>query len=267
MSTVYNGGKSASILSSTNASPIVITTTAAHGFTSSDVVIISGHLVNTAANGRWSITVLSGTTFSLTNSKGNGVGGATGTAYDDSFPTGATIPSDGDNMDAVSVNVALEALLDRTSYLSRRIQPLGLVELLSAADNSTHTENTSGGLTDFQPFSAAIGISSVECSANDVLKVSCDGFATSNTISPANLRIEYRVNGGSWGALNTSSYTQVVDTTGTNTVALPFALVGVLSTTLQTTPGIVDIRLAAGGLTTLQVKGFTLVIEHLRPQS
>jgi hypothetical protein len=66
------------ITSSTNANPIVITT-ATHGYSSGDVVEILGHLVNTNANGTWTVTVLSTTTFSIPQ-PGNGIGGATGTA-------------------------------------------------------------------------------------------------------------------------------------------------------------------------------------------
>lgn len=74
------------IASSTNATPIVITTAVAHGFTTGDIVSITGHVTNTAANGIWAITAASGSVFSLTdpitaaNSVGNGVGGATGRA-------------------------------------------------------------------------------------------------------------------------------------------------------------------------------------------
>ncbi len=66
------------IVSSTNATPIVMTT-AAHGLSTGALVTISGHLVNTAANGTFKVTVLSSTTFSLDGSVGVGVGGATGT--------------------------------------------------------------------------------------------------------------------------------------------------------------------------------------------
>lgn len=74
------------IASSTNATPIVITTAVAHGFTTGDIVSITGHVTNTAANGIWAITAASGSVFSLTdpilgtNVVGNGVGGATGRA-------------------------------------------------------------------------------------------------------------------------------------------------------------------------------------------
>jgi hypothetical protein len=72
------------ITSSTNATPIVVTTSAAHGFTTGDLVYIGDHLVNTAGNGLWQIGAAAGSTFSLLdpvsggNSVGNGVGAATG---------------------------------------------------------------------------------------------------------------------------------------------------------------------------------------------
>jgi hypothetical protein len=72
------------ISSSTNATPIVITTTAAHGFTNGDLVYVGDHLVNTAGNGLWTITAAAGSVFSLTdpvsgaNAVGNGVGATTG---------------------------------------------------------------------------------------------------------------------------------------------------------------------------------------------
>ena len=71
----------AQIASSTQVNPSVITTSSAHGLTTGDSVIITGHLINTAINGNWpSITVLSPTTFSVPV-LGNGVGAATGTVY------------------------------------------------------------------------------------------------------------------------------------------------------------------------------------------
>jgi len=67
----------------TNATPIVITTTTDHNLTSGDFVYIDGVGGNTAANGYFSIVVLSSTTFSLNSSVGNGAytsGGRVGTA-------------------------------------------------------------------------------------------------------------------------------------------------------------------------------------------
>lgn len=65
------------ITGQSNATPIVITT-AAHGLQSEDWVDIHGCTPNTAANGRWKITVINTTTFSLNGSSGNGATSATG---------------------------------------------------------------------------------------------------------------------------------------------------------------------------------------------
>jgi len=55
----------------TNASPIQITTQT-HGLTTGDTVVISGVTGNTAANGRFAITVTSPTAFTLDGSTGSG---------------------------------------------------------------------------------------------------------------------------------------------------------------------------------------------------
>lgn len=70
-------GAQVAIASSTNASPIVVTTGAAHGYSTGNVVEIVSHAVNTAANGAWTATVLTSTTFSVP-AVGVGVGAATG---------------------------------------------------------------------------------------------------------------------------------------------------------------------------------------------
>jgi len=66
------------ITSSTPANPIVVTTSAVHGLTTGDVVEIANHAVNLNANGVWTVTVVTTTTFSIPQA-GNGTGGATGT--------------------------------------------------------------------------------------------------------------------------------------------------------------------------------------------
>jgi hypothetical protein len=63
---------SLTVTGATNATPIVITTSATHGLATDNIVTITGVLGNTAANGTFTITVVSGTTFSLNSSVGNG---------------------------------------------------------------------------------------------------------------------------------------------------------------------------------------------------
>ena len=102
------------IVSSTNTSPIQVTT-AAHGRTTGDKVSVYGHATNYAANGQWTVTVISPTILSLDASVGVGVGGATGHVQPLAAKTFA-VPSDGDPRSAASVDVALEALADRTAF-------------------------------------------------------------------------------------------------------------------------------------------------------
>lgn len=60
------------IAGATNASPIIITTTATHGFNTGDRVTVVDVLGNDAANATWYIEVLGDMTFSLLTSEGDG---------------------------------------------------------------------------------------------------------------------------------------------------------------------------------------------------
>ena len=104
------------IVSSTNAAPIKLTVTG-HGLTSGDVVDVYEHQTNTQANGRFAITVVDANSFLLVGSTGNGVGGATGHIIGRTMGATFAVPSDGDPRNAASVDVALEALADRTASL------------------------------------------------------------------------------------------------------------------------------------------------------
>ena len=59
------------ITNATNATPIVVSA-AAHGMSNGDVVIVSGVLGNTAANGQWTVANVAAGTFELQGSVGNG---------------------------------------------------------------------------------------------------------------------------------------------------------------------------------------------------
>jgi hypothetical protein len=79
----HQEGGTFTVTGATNATPIVITTSAAHGLFSGTLVNIAGVTGNTAANGEWRILLLSPTTFSLDRSVGSGayVAGGTGTIH------------------------------------------------------------------------------------------------------------------------------------------------------------------------------------------
>ncbi len=70
-----------SITSSTDATPIVLTLPAGHGFQNGDSVTVAGHTTNIGANGTWIVSSAAVTTITLTGSIGSGAGagGATGT--------------------------------------------------------------------------------------------------------------------------------------------------------------------------------------------
>jgi hypothetical protein len=67
------------IASSTNANPIVVTTSVAHGLAVNDTVEIVGHAVNTPANGMWLLATVASSTTLTVPAAGIGVGAATGT--------------------------------------------------------------------------------------------------------------------------------------------------------------------------------------------
>src|SRR5574337_60708 len=78
----------ATISTSSNANPTVITTAAAHGLSTGQSVIITGHSV-TAVNGTWPVTVIADTTFTVPVSSTGGTGGtATPSLYQYGLPSG-----------------------------------------------------------------------------------------------------------------------------------------------------------------------------------
>jgi len=132
-------GLKALILSSTDATPIVIQTVAPHLFTpgaATDTVEVEGHLINTNANGVWQISVIDATHFSLDGSAGTGggPGGQTGYAVDWSVNPAITIPSDGDLSQAAAWNPAVESLSNMVPFLNRRIGKYRLYDIYFAQD-------------------------------------------------------------------------------------------------------------------------------------
>lgn len=71
-------GKIALVSGASNATPIVITTTASHGYTTGDIVVVGGVGGNLSANGTWQVGTTTSTTFQLltrldgNNSTGSG---------------------------------------------------------------------------------------------------------------------------------------------------------------------------------------------------
>src|SRR6185436_6338663 len=77
--------------SSTDATPIVVLTSGAHGYSSGDKVVIRNHATNINANGDWTITVTDSTHFSLDGSTATGGGAGSGGTVNRTFDTSNTL--------------------------------------------------------------------------------------------------------------------------------------------------------------------------------
>lgn len=73
-------GSTATITNCSNATPIQVTTSAAHGFSTGQTIYIVGVTGNLACNGTWTITFVDATNFTLVGSAGNGAWVSGGTA-------------------------------------------------------------------------------------------------------------------------------------------------------------------------------------------
>lgn len=147
MSKNYNGNPgngfrvaAVNIASSTNASPIVVTTSAPHGLLEGDRVLVVGHATNTAANGTWFAHIVDGAHVALyggwtpgtgvtSASTGNGVGGATGTTKFLGLMPRVLLPDDASELVTVEpVNVPAEDAKDVGAWLAERVGAYRLVD-------------------------------------------------------------------------------------------------------------------------------------------
>jgi hypothetical protein len=115
-------GNAIAISSTTNTTPIVLTSAAPHGAETGDTVVVHNHTVNTNTNGSWQVVKTGPTTLILIGSSGNGVGGASGFVRSAAFGTRFNVPSSTDPRKVTSINPALEAHGDRTAMLLYMIQ-------------------------------------------------------------------------------------------------------------------------------------------------
>jgi hypothetical protein len=146
------------IASTTHATPIVLTTSAAHGLATGDYFIVSG-ATDPNANGDWMAGTVTLTTVALTaiptgaNSVGTLVGGAVGTLRSYQFGDSITIPTDlTDDRSAASVNVPFESLADEAAYLLYKSQKADAH--ISTLQDETDAFRGSDGVRVF-PFVAA----------------------------------------------------------------------------------------------------------------
>lgn len=137
------------VSNATNATPIVITTAAAHNLKEGERVYINAVQGNSAANGAWYVHVTGANTFSLysqwtggavaTPSVGSGAYTAGGKMYYLCFYTSTTLPSDGDAVNASAINTSAEATLDRTNFLGERIGGYRIHAMQTGKDGTAGT--------------------------------------------------------------------------------------------------------------------------------
>lgn len=126
------------ITGATNATPIVVTTSAAHGLQTNEIIYISGVGGNTNANGYFVAQVVSTTTVALTaypagtNVAGSGAYTSGGTLQSLGYGVTVPVPNDlTDVLQAGSINVPHEAAIDRLAYLQLLASVVGNNALLN----------------------------------------------------------------------------------------------------------------------------------------
>jgi hypothetical protein len=199
------------ILSSTNASPIVLTMSNPSTAQTGDTCVVDGHLVNTAANGRWTVTRVDSTHFALNGSTGNGVGANTGYLVDYAVNPLITIPADGDSASASSVNPAFESLFNTVPFLFERVGKYRLYSQWFSSTAATANPFASGTpttlsstgwqhLNDFVPL-ITFPFSTPVADAGDILDVDIGAtFAITWGTSVAQaFALRVSINGGAYG--------------------------------------------------------------------
>ena len=238
MSTIYTGvpGNVTTPLTATisgitgnTVSPIVFTTSSPHLFGNGDTVVVAGVTGNTAANGTFTITVTGANTFSVPGT-GNGTASfGSATLTDISLTPQITIPSDGDVDNSASVNVALQALADRTQFLYNQYK---LINIQTTSWGTGHTLTMTVGVNQIQ--SETVLTSSVNTLLGDVIEValSCDGgIGSTSGITNCRYQLGTTQNGTVVGTITGSIVTIGWQGASSSVVNAPISLSGAVTIT------------------------------------
>ena len=176
------------IVSSTATSPIVVNLNTAALTWIGDFVEVTGHLVNTGANGRWQVTNVAGggTQLTLGGTTGSSAGGATGFVRDFSVNPQIVIPSTGDAATAASVGNPMSAQIAAAiPYLAQRT---GNWRLHLAQEISLYAPSGPSGFgtawlvlpssSATQPFTSPFPLSILDVPANESVFVDVSVVAT-----------------------------------------------------------------------------------------
>lgn len=137
------------ITGATNASPIEITTNAAHGLANGDIIVIEDVLGNTDANGTWVVTVTGATTATLDDSSGNAAYTSGGTWYsgvDTIAYTSVDVPTD----PKVTIRQILRSTANQatTFYVDVETEDMGATSFNSTRDDDELAAQTAQALLD-----------------------------------------------------------------------------------------------------------------------
>lgn len=261
MSTQYAGlpgnenrAPTLTVSGATNATPIVITTTAAHGLQTGERVIISGVRGNLAANGTFYVAVTATDKIALYEIWSGGAV-ANPVAGSGAYTTGGTVspqgwastlqlPADGDAINASSVNTATEGEGDREAWLIERTGTYRLIEVahfdLTVAGPGAFTIGgtgviaaTNGAWGDSAAINALIDSGyavGVDVVPGDLIKIVCSGTNQIQSGGSMALRIgyEFAEYGAAWTGASTGTIGRSAQGMGSATVTtyFPFSLVG-----------------------------------------
>jgi hypothetical protein len=316
MSVVYNGagslvsattgaGTRVSIFSSTNASPIVVSTWTSHGFNTGDTVEIEGHTTNTPANQVSQITVVDPKHFSLNGTTGIGVGASTGYAINYELLPAIVLPAGGELVDPGGVGAFAEGLANTAPYLYRASGKYKLYNVYTMSQNATgsnlgnvpffNSGTTSN--TTFATISGATGLLSSGAfttggfgstvpvaQQNDILEITMMGSAAAVSASATQgvavcLGMQMSGFGGSsyfaldvYGGFSGGGKAALLASTS-STSPLPITLTGIVQVPalLPAAAGQFNICLgsyngtASPTATVTYYNPFTLIVKHYRP--
>lgn len=188
------------ILSTTPTDPIEVTTLAPHLMTTGDTVWIN-NAADVGANGVFPVIVTAADKFQLVGSTNDGGGGTAGEFFPLTFDSTFQMPADGDPRDAASVDIALEALADRTAWLATKIgmfnYPFYQQFLFNDDDTGSSWSTNSIPLPVAYAFVANSPSMPFYVKQNDLIEIDFDTLAIFGTPKPgASLALGYTINGG-----------------------------------------------------------------------
>jgi len=230
------------ITGATNASPIVITS-ASHGASNGDIIVVRGIVGNTSANGTWKAASVATNTITLTtvndglNSTGNGAYSSGGCLIDLTL---------GDNLDDYDA-----AIIGTAVALTTKTQTLGVLD----ADDPTFAAMTGtvhGILTYYATGTASTSRSVYFSDGKTQVEVQADAASSATTLWVKPL--EGPIASGtamifSNGVTATTSGAAATDARSISVTAIAGAIAAGHTADVQTTGSLLPVTLSSGGFT------------------